>query len=123
MRTVLIGEVVCLIVGCGGSRPDGSQFQHDKAAMLFLEAMKIRPTDQAKALELLTQSIEARPSYNAYYQRARIHGLHNRDDEAKADIAAGLQLAPENRELKWLDGELQKPTNQRKLDAPPIHAK
>jgi hypothetical protein len=123
MRAVLMGAVACLFVGCGDSQPDGSQFQHDQAAMLFLEAMKTRPTDQAKALELLTQSIDARPSYNAYYQRALIHGLNNRDVEAQADIAAGLELEPENRELKWLEGELQKPANQRKLDTPPTHAK
>ena len=36
--------------------------------------------------------------------------------EAKADVAAGLELEPENRELKWLDGELKKPAKQRKLD-------
>jgi hypothetical protein len=123
LRGVLAGAMACIFVGCGGSQPDGSKFQHDQAAMLFLEAMKTRPTDQAKALELLTQSIETRPSYNAYYQRAWIHGLHNRDVQAKADIAAGLELEPENRELKWLEGELQKPAQQRKLDTPPTHAK
>jgi tetratricopeptide (TPR) repeat protein len=123
LRAVLVCEVACVFVGCGHSEPDGSQFRHDEAARLFLEAMKVRPTDQAKALELLTQSIEARPSYNAYYQRAWIYGLHNRDDEAKADISSGLELEPENRELKWLQGELKKPTSQRRLDSPPTQAK
>jgi hypothetical protein len=123
IRSVLLGFASVVLSGCGGSQPDGSQFQHDQAAKLFLEAMQVRPTDQAKALELLTQSIEARPSYNAYYQRAWLLGLTGRDGEATADVAEGLKLEPENRELKWLAGELKKPANQRKLDGPPIHVK
>jgi tetratricopeptide (TPR) repeat protein len=112
-----------LFVGCGGSQPDGSRFQHDQAAALFLEAMKVRPTDQARALELLTQSIEARPSHNAYFHRAWIHAQQGREAEAGADVAAGLELEPENRELKWLEAELNKPATQRKLDGPPPPAK
>jgi hypothetical protein len=119
----LLGLVSTLFIGCGSSQPDGSQFQHDQAATLFLEAMQARPTDQAKALALLTQSIEARPSYNAYYQRGWIHALEGRDAEAESDVAAGLKLEPENRELKWLEGELKKPAAQRDLDAPPTHVK
>lgn len=119
IRTVLAGVLTVGLAGCGGSQPDGSQFQHDEAARLFLEAMKVRPQDQAKALDLLTESIDARPSYNALFHRAWIHALQHRDDQAQADIGAGLELEPESRDLKWLAGEMQKPADKRKLDMPP----
>jgi hypothetical protein len=122
-RAIALVLVPVIFVGCGGSQQDGSQFQHDQAATLFLEAIQARQTDQAKAVELLTQSIESRPSHNAYYQRAWIHGLQGRDNEARADVAKGLELEPENKQLKWLEGELKKPANRRKLDGPPTPAK
>jgi hypothetical protein len=111
------------LFGCGGSQPDGSQFQHDEAAKLFLDAMKIRGTDQAGALELLNQSIDARPSHSAYFHRGWLHALQGRDEPARADVQAGLELEPEDEDLKWLGGELQKPAGQRKLDMPPAPPK
>ncbi len=69
-RNLVVVYLLFAIAGCGGSQPDGSQFQHDEAAKLFLDAMQIRDTDQARSLELLDESIEARPSHNAYYHRA-----------------------------------------------------
>jgi Tfp pilus assembly protein PilF len=118
-RAVLLILIPLALVGCGATQRDGGQFQHDEAARLFLEAMKVRPTDQARALQLLTESIEVRPSYNAYFHRAWIHALQGRDEQAQADLQAGLELEPENRDLKWLEGELKKPAGQRKLDMPP----
>jgi hypothetical protein len=108
-----------MLAGCGGSEKDGSGFQHDDAAKLFLEAMKTRATDQAGALDLLNQSIDARPSYNAHFHRGWIYALQGKDAEASADVKAGLELEPESKDLKWLEGELKKPSNQRKLDMPP----
>lgn len=123
MRALVVGYMSIVVVGCSGSQHDGSQFQHDNAAKLFLEAMQARETDQVKALELLTQSIEARPSYQAHYHRGWIYALQGQDDPAKADVKAGLELEPESKELQWLDGELKKPADQRKLDGPPARAK
>lgn len=117
--TILMGLISVVLVGCGGSQQDGSQFQHDEAAKLFLEAMKVRSTDQAQAQELLTESIDTRPSYNAYFHRAWIYALQGKDELAQADLNAGLELEPESRDLKWLKGELQKPAAKRKLDMPP----
>jgi hypothetical protein len=122
-RLTFVTILCSAMLGCGGGQPDGSQFQHDEAAKLFLDAMKIRGTDQAGALELLDQSIEARPSYNAYFHRGWLHALQGRDEPAKADVKSGLVLEPESRDLKWLDGELQKPADQRKLDMPPAPVK
>jgi Tfp pilus assembly protein PilF len=119
VRAPYVVVMFFVVAGCGGSQRDGGQFQHDEAAKLFLEAMKVRPTDQAQALELLTESIDARPSYNAYFHRAWIHALQGNDEQAQADLRAGLELEPENRDLKWLEGELKKPAGQRKLDMPP----
>jgi tetratricopeptide (TPR) repeat protein len=118
-RFLVLGSLAAMLTGCGGGEKDGSGFQHDQAAKLFLEAMKIRPTDQAQALDLLNQSIETRPSYNAHFHRGWIYALQSKDAEAGADVKAGLELEPESKDLKWLEGELKKPANQRKLDMPP----
>jgi hypothetical protein len=127
LRTWTLECVILLtgavLVGCGGSQPDGSGFQHDEPAKLFLEAMKIRTSDQAGAIDLLTQSIEERPSYNVYFHRGWLFALQGKDAEAKADVKSGLELEPESRDLKWLDGELRKPAKQRKLDMPPAPVK
>jgi tetratricopeptide (TPR) repeat protein len=122
-RTFVIGSFLFLFAGCGGSRPDGSQFQHDDAAKLFLEAMQIRETDRPRSIELLNESIEARPSHNAYYHRARLYALQGDDQMAIADIEAGLKLEPESKDLKWLEAELRKPPQNRKLDKPPTAVK
>lgn len=121
--TILVGLTSFALVGCGGSQQDGSQFQHDEAAKLFLEAMKVRPTDQTQALELLTQSIEARASHNAHYHRGWLYALQGQDEAAAADVKAGLELEPESKELHWLDEELKKPAAQRKLAGPPTAPK
>jgi len=122
-RRILAFGLSVLILGCGDAPRDGSQFQHDKAAKLFLEAMKIRGTDQAGAIALLNQSLEARPSYNAYFHRGWLHALRGDEELAQSDVKAGLELEPESKELEWLAGELQKPANQRKLDMPPVRNK
>jgi hypothetical protein len=49
--------------------------------------------------------------------------LQGQDEPARADVKAGLALEPESRDLKWLDGELQKPAGERKLDMPPAPVK
>jgi Tfp pilus assembly protein PilF len=124
MPCLLLGILLVSQVSCSRTTsPDGSTFQHDQAATLFLEAMKVRSTDPEQAMTLLTQSLDSRPSYNAYYHRAWLLALKGEDDKARQDIEAGLKLEPENAELKWLAGELSKPTAQRKLDMPPAVVK
>ena len=81
--------------------------------------MKVRPTDQNQALEMLNESIDARPAYNTYFHRAWIYALQGQENKALDDIKAGLALEPESRDLQWLDGEMKKPAKQRKLDMPP----
>lgn len=122
-RLVLVFGLLMVTLGCRDAQRDGSAFQHDQAAKLFLEAMKIRGTDQAGAIALLDQSLAARPSYNAYFHRGWLHALQGNDELAQSDVKAGLELEPESKELEWLAGELQKPANQRKLDMPPVRNK
>lgn len=113
-----------LLVGCGGGKSrDGSAFQHDEAQTLFIEALRARPTDQAKALDLLNQSIEVKPTFNAHFHRAWLYALKNDDAKANEDIKAGLALEPESTDLKWLEGEMKKAAGQRKLDMPPVRKK
>jgi Tfp pilus assembly protein PilF len=69
--------------------------------------------DQETALKELTNSINAGPDPWAYYQRAKIYTEKGEDEKAKADCQAGLALDPEHVELKWLQGELAKPSQQR----------
>lgn len=112
------------VTGCGGSgAKDGSAFQHDKAQTLFLEAIKTRPTDQAKALDLLTQSIDTKPSYIAHFHRGWLYALKGEDEKANEDVKAGLAIEPADADLKWLEGEMKKPAKQRKLDMPPAKKK
>ena len=117
----VLGSLSLILAGCGGggTKRDGSGFQHDQAATLFLEAMKVRPTNQNQALDLLNQSIDARPAYNTYFHRGWIYALQGQESKAQDDIKAGLALEPESKDLKWLDGEMKKPAKQRKLDMPP----
>jgi Tfp pilus assembly protein PilF len=123
LRNFVVGCVLFLFAGCGGSQPDGSQFQHDEAAKLFLQAMQIRDTDRPRSLALLNESIEARPSHNAYYHRAWIYALQGDEQKASPDVEAGLKLEPESKDLKWLEAELRKPPQKRKLDKPPATVK
>jgi Tfp pilus assembly protein PilF len=122
-RNLVVVYLLFAIAGCGGSQPDGSQFQHDEAAKLFLQAMQIRDTDRPRSLALLNESIEARPSHNAYYHRAWLYALQGEDQKAIADVEAGLKLEPESKDLKWLEAELRKPAQERKLDKPPTTVK
>lgn len=125
MKTLILLILLSLsVMGCGGNKAkDGSAFQHDKAQTLFIEAIRARPTDQAKALELLTQSIDTKPTYNAYYHRAWLYALKKDDAKANEDIKAGLALEPDSTDLKWLEGEMKKPADKRKLDMPPATKK
>ena len=108
-----------LAAGCGG----GDEFSHDQGQKLYIEAMKVRTTDEAKCVDLLTQVIEADPIGGAYFHRAWIFAKRGSIDEAQDDVTAGLAIDTENNDLKWLDGELKKPANQRSLKMPPSSIK
>ena len=109
--------------GCGG--PSGPKL--DNSAESFVEAQQaLAEGDSARAMELLTASIEARPDAWAYFQRAQLYVAEDNDTAARADCKAGLELDPENANLVWLSGELKKPTASRfkgKFAKPPSESK
>lgn len=97
-------------IGCQGSR--GPQL--DDSQEKFVAAQQALATgDTGKAMELLTASIEARPGPWAYYVRAKLYAEAADDANALADCGAGLELDPENSDLKWLRDEIKKPPGQR----------
>ena len=116
LKWVLVaGLFLPAAAGCGGSR----EFSHDEVEKLFIAALDARAVDEAKCVELMTQVIEQRPMDAAYFHRGWIYAKQGKTDEAQADVAAGLELEPENGDLKWLDGELKKPVGKRSLVMPP----
>jgi hypothetical protein len=100
---------VVALLGCGESKPT-----LDDSSDYFVQAQSaIAGGDTAKALELLSLSIESKPYHFAYFQRARIYVDQGKDAEALADCEAGLALVPDNADLKWLRDELKKPKPKR----------
>ena len=101
--------MLLLAVGCGSKK-----FALDEADAALVEARKaIGDGDSAKAIELLNQSIEAKPDMWSYYERARLLAETGDDDAAKADVVAGLELEPEHSELLWLQKQLKKSKKSR----------
>ena len=100
---------IVILAGCGGT---GSVLDDaDKALVDARQA--ISDGDDAKAMDLLDISIAAKPDTWSYYERARLHADNGNDDAAKADVEAGLELAPEHSELLWLQKQLKKPKKSR----------
>lgn len=103
------------VFGCGS--------KEEKSIDVYKEALSaIAAGDKDKALDLLDRSIAANPMPFAYYQRAQIH--LERDDAAAAiaDCEKGLELAPNDRDLKWYLEECKKEPAKRfkgKSEKPP----
>ena len=116
---LLVGLLTLAAVGCGG--PD--TFDHSEAAKLYIEAMKVRPTDEAQCVSLLTQIIENKPMEDAYFHRGWIYAKQGSFDKANADVTSGLEMSPEHSNLMWLASELKKPERKRNLKMPPSTSK
>ena len=65
------------------------------------------------ALERLEASIAAEPTIWALRLRARIRAEQGEDAGAKSDCEAALQLAPDDPDVLWIQGELAKPADKR----------
>jgi hypothetical protein len=97
------------LLGCGENKPT-----LDDSGDYFVQAQTaLDAGDTAKAVELLSLSIESKPYPFAYFQRARIYVDQGKDAEALADSEAGLALDSDNADLKWLRDELKKPKANR----------
>jgi len=101
--------VLAALVGCEAEKQElGSATDHFLAAQDALAK-----GDNEAALKELDASILAGPDSWAYYQRARLLTDKGEVEKALADCAAGLAIDPAHVELKWLQGELNKPADRR----------
>ena len=92
----------------------------NEAAVGLIDARKaIEEGDSAKAIELLTASIESEPSPWSYYERAKLQAEDGDDKAATADIDAGLELDPEHSDLLWLQKQMKKSKSSRFKQPPP----
>jgi Tfp pilus assembly protein PilF len=96
--------------GCSG---DAEPKLSDSANALVEARQAFAAGDEAKAIELLSASIESEPSIWAYLDRAKIYATQGNDAGAQADCEAALKLAPENKDIPWIQGELKKPKDKR----------
>ncbi len=102
-------HLLILAVGCGETTS-----KVPPAMNHIVEARRaLAEGDQAKALESLTASIETDANVWAYYERAKIQLDRGDDQAATADCQALLELEPNNRDGKWLLGEIEKPAEKR----------
>lgn len=112
-----IGLTVPNFVGCRGG--DNAP-ELDDAAHLFLESQRaFKAGDRAKGLELLNQSIAAKPYAWSLLERGKLHAEDGNDSAAQADVKAGLELDPDLKDLQWLQQELQKSPDKRFKTKPP----
>lgn len=61
----------------------------------------------------LTAAADTSPNGWVYFERARLQLDQGKEQEAAADCQKGLELEPDNSQLKWLTAELKKPAAQR----------
>jgi tetratricopeptide (TPR) repeat protein len=102
--------VAILSVGCSSS--DGPNL--DDADRHFIAAEKAMAAgDKEQAIKELDASIAVRPTSWAYFKRGQLHAAVGNDQQAQADVQKGLELNPEDKDLKWLEKELKKPATRR----------
>ena len=123
LQSLLLVSVCLLGSGCGASNDPTKEpaTQHLVAATIALQS-----GDTAAAKESLTKSIEAEPSAWAYAKRAKLLLEEGDAEAALADCRAGLELSPDNADLKWIQGEAKKPPKKRfkgRFAKPPSESK
>lgn len=102
----------CLLLACGGCGSEEQQL--GDATEHYLAAQEALAHDDVDlALSELDASLTLQPDAWAYYQRARLLVDKGQVEKAIADCKAGLQLDEQHVELKWLQGELDKPEGRR----------
>jgi tetratricopeptide (TPR) repeat protein len=69
--------------------------------------------DKRQAISRLDNAIELQPTFYAYFLRAQMHLETGDTNAALRDCKSGLEIDPENRDLKWLLVEAKKPTAAR----------
>ncbi|MEA1951000.1 MAG: hypothetical protein U9N87_06415 [Planctomycetota bacterium] len=94
---------------------------------VFMKAQEaIQAGNKPEAMKLLNQSIEAQPTFYAYAARGRLYLEMGNAQSAMADCQKGLELEPEDRDLKWLMSQIKLPAARRfqgAAAAPPSSSK
>lgn len=112
MRAVLLslsGATLVAVAGCGSAERPLSQ-----SAELLVEAREaLAAGDDEKALSALDDSIASQPMVWSHFERAKLRLRLGKEQGALEDCEAALKLSPEDREVLWLKGELQKPADKR----------
>jgi tetratricopeptide (TPR) repeat protein len=109
--------------GCGGS----SEVALPEDQNLFVAGQAALDSgDTALAMQKFTEAIESKSSLFAHYNRARLYEQLGEDEKALADCDAALKILPTDKDALWLQGELNKPKEQRfkgRFANPPSKAK
>lgn len=93
------------LAGCGGP---GSGPQHHEATLYAQAIQASLDGNGSRAVELLTTLIAANPR-PAYFLAAGIERLKAGDAEGAAgDARAGLDVDPDDEDLRWLEGMAKK---------------
>ena len=118
----MLAATFIFLAGCGEEKR-----KLPPANQLLVEAKKaLVAGDADKAMELINASIESKPSAWAYFERAQLFLEKGDEASAKEDCARAVELDPENRDFKWLQEEIEKPTARRfkgKNQFPPSYSK
>jgi tetratricopeptide (TPR) repeat protein len=105
----------------------GCESEQKRLEDLYTQAAAaVEAGDHTQAVELFDELIAARPQAGLYFERALAKTKSGDDAGAREDCALGLELNPENRDLKWLLGEIKKEPPQRfkgKNQQPPGRSK
>jgi Tfp pilus assembly protein PilF len=100
------------VVSIGACHPDKAEMT--EANNSLIEARQaIDAGDTAKAMAALDRSIASRPMIWSYFERAKLHLQNGDERSALLDCQSALEISPEDPEILWLKGEIEKPANKR----------
>jgi len=121
--SILLLFFLPLLVGCGGG---GKQNVPEWVNPLADAREALANGDNTKAKEALSASIEIEPNIWALMERAKIHLAEGDIEAAKSDCTKALELDPKSKDVKWLQGEIEKPKDKRfkgRTEFPPSYSK
>lgn len=106
---MLLAAAAVLSIGCGSEKE--SQATSNQLLIQAREAVVAGDTE--KAMAALDGSIASKPTVWAYFERARLSLQSGDEQAALQDCHAALQMSPEDQEVLWLKGEIEKPVDKR----------
>lgn len=112
IRLQALGFVLLSCAACDSNTYDAPAEQEK----YFQAQDAIAENNPQEAIRLLSESLEIKPTPYAYLQRARLFIDAGQQEQAIADCQAGLELAPDNKDLQWLLDECRKPAERRFQD-------